>query len=131
MFVAVCQTPIRTKSGSGYHWTEKPLTGSRFMFDVEATSDAIVALSSKEKKPDDMYKIFIGGKKNTESTIHRIKSGILTEAETFNFVSPTEFKMFWITWSLDGTIAVGRENETQPFLEYKDPNPLPIMYMLD
>ncbi|KAI8507654.1 hypothetical protein Bbelb_150340, partial [Branchiostoma belcheri] len=84
-FDCACPPPFNGKNcsvGSGYHWTEKPLTGSPFMFDVEAT----------------------------------------------NFVSPTEFKMFWITWSLDGTIAVGRENETQPFLEYKDPNPLPIIY---
>ncbi|XP_019635867.1 PREDICTED: uncharacterized protein LOC109478643, partial [Branchiostoma belcheri] len=125
----VCQTPIRTKSRSGYHWTEKPLTGSRFMFDVKATSDVIVALSYKKKKLDDMYEILIGGMKNTKSAICRSKSDILfTTAETFNFVSPTEFRMFWITWSSDGTIAVGRENETQPFLEYKDPNPLPIIY---
>ncbi|XP_078694760.1 uncharacterized protein LOC144923800 [Branchiostoma floridae x Branchiostoma belcheri] len=125
----VCQTPIRTKSGSGYHWTEKPLTGSRFMFEVEATSDAIVALSSKKQELDDMYEIRIGGMGNTKSAIRRSKSGtILKMVETFNFVSRTEFRMFWITWSSGGTIAVGRGNETHPFLEYKDPNPLPIIF---
>ncbi|KAI8498837.1 hypothetical protein Bbelb_232900 [Branchiostoma belcheri] len=124
-----CDTLRKIWPRSGYHWTEKPLTGSRFMFEVEATSDVFVALSSKKQNLDDMYEILIGGMGNTKSGIRRSKSGItLTTAETFNFVCRTEYRMFWITWSSDGTIAVGRGNETQPFLQYKDPNPLPIIF---
>ncbi|KAI8478075.1 hypothetical protein Bbelb_441960, partial [Branchiostoma belcheri] len=36
---------------------------------------------------------------------------------------------FWISWAPDGTLAVGREGEGSPFMQWQDPDPLPFQYL--
>eukprot|EP00058_Branchiostoma_floridae_P006900 XP_002592388.1 hypothetical protein BRAFLDRAFT_67253 [Branchiostoma floridae] len=96
---------------------------------VKATNDVCVALSSQRHDLAHMYEIVIGGWDNTESAIRRRKQGYLhASALTPEINSNTEYRKFWITWSSDGTIAVGRGGETQPFVQWTDPDPLPITY---
>ncbi|CAH1240852.1 EDIL3 [Branchiostoma lanceolatum] len=123
----VCHTPMRTDSNGRYRWDLPRLTGSRFMFEVEAKSDVRVALSSKKEVAT--YQVIIGGSDNTESVIRRSRQdNNHVTVSTPGIVSPTEYRTFWITWSSDGTIAVGRSGEGQPFMEWRDPDPLPIVY---
>ncbi|XP_066295702.1 uncharacterized protein [Branchiostoma lanceolatum] len=99
----VCDTPS-TDTEYRYRWDLPRLTGSRFTFDVQASNDVNVVLSSQNKDVDNMYQVLIG------------------------INSETEYRTFWITWLSDGTIAVGRGGEPQPFMQWTDPEPLPIAY---
>ncbi|XP_078602190.1 uncharacterized protein LOC144876595 isoform X2 [Branchiostoma floridae x Branchiostoma japonicum] len=124
----VCETP-RTDTRYRYHWRLPRLTGDRFTFDVRAKSDVHVALSSQNQDLDDMYEIVIGGWSNTQSVIRRSKQGNnLVTAFTFGINSERVYRKFWITWSSNGTIAVGKVGDTQPFMQWTDPDPLPITY---
>ncbi|XP_078696106.1 putative carboxypeptidase X1 [Branchiostoma floridae x Branchiostoma belcheri] len=123
-----CET-AHTGSQYRYRWKQHRLAGSRFTFEVQANSDAHVALSSQRQKLADMYEIVIGAWDNTWSVIRRSMQGYdYAKTRTPGINSPREYRTFWITWSADGTIAVGRGGETQPFMQWRDPDPLPIAY---
>ncbi|XP_035689585.1 uncharacterized protein LOC118424886 [Branchiostoma floridae] len=125
---AACDT-FSTDTQYRYRWNLPRLTGDRFEFEVKATNDVHVALSSQRHDLANMYEIVIGGWGNTHSVIRRSKQGTHhATASTPDINSPTEYRKFWITWSSDGTIAVGRGGETEPFMQWKDPDPLPIIY---
>ena len=75
-----------------------------------------------------MYEVVIGGWSNTKSVIRRAKqSQQKVEASTPSIVSPTEFRGFWITYN-NGVIKVGKEGQ-EAFMEWIDPNPLPVNNM--
>ncbi|XP_035695721.1 uncharacterized protein LOC118429347 [Branchiostoma floridae] len=112
-----------------YRWDLPRLTGHRFTFEVKATNDVHVALSSQNQDLANMYEIVIGGWSNRKSAIRRRKQGTNRGTTwTSGINSKTEYRKFWITWSPDGTIAVGRGGETQSFMQWTDPDPLPINY---
>ncbi|XP_035683940.1 uncharacterized protein LOC118420950 [Branchiostoma floridae] len=123
-----CET-LSTDTQYRYRWNLPRLTGDRFEFEVQATNDVHVALSSQRHDLANMYEIVIGGWGNTQSVIRRSKQGRNhARASTSGINSNTQYRTFWITWSPDGTIAVGRGGETQPFMQWTDPNPLPITF---
>ncbi|KAI8513804.1 hypothetical protein Bbelb_081280 [Branchiostoma belcheri] len=123
-----CET-ARTDTMYRYRWEQRRLAGSRFTFAVQADNDAHVALSAQRPDLDDMYEIVIGGWANLWSVIRRSKQGKhCASALTLGINSPTKYRTFWITWSSDGTIAVGKGGKTQPFMQWRDPDPLPIAY---
>ncbi|XP_078573406.1 uncharacterized protein LOC144860153 [Branchiostoma floridae x Branchiostoma japonicum] len=129
--VTVCEhSEARTTENQyEYHWDLPRLTASRFTFEVQANHDVHVALSSQNQDLDDMYEIVIGGWGNSKSMIRRSKQGHdHAKVSTVEINSQTEYRAFWITWSSDGTIAVGRGGESQPFMQWKDPDPLSIAY---
>ncbi|XP_035689653.1 uncharacterized protein LOC118424952 [Branchiostoma floridae] len=113
-----------------YRWDLPRLTRGFFTFEVQTNNDVHVALSSMNQDLDDMYEIVIGGWSNTQSVIRRGKQGSnLVTASTPGINSREEYRKFRITWSSDGTIAVERRGETQwTFMQWTDPNPLPINY---
>ncbi|KAI8483461.1 hypothetical protein Bbelb_387930 [Branchiostoma belcheri] len=114
-FRYICKTSCetaRTDTVYRYRWEQRRLAGSRFTFAVQADNDAHVALSAQRRDLDDMYEIVIGGWANTWSVIRRSKQG----------------KHHASALTLDGTIAVGKGGKTQPFMKWRDPNPLPIAY---
>ncbi|KAI8484227.1 hypothetical protein Bbelb_380120 [Branchiostoma belcheri] len=112
-----------------YRWELRRLAGSRFTFKVQADHNVHVALSAQGRDLDDMYEIVIGGWGNAWSVIRRSKQGYnYANVWTPGINYPTEYRTFWITWSSDGTIAVGKGGETQPFMQWTDPDPLPIAY---
>ncbi|KAI8513830.1 hypothetical protein Bbelb_081540 [Branchiostoma belcheri] len=123
-----CET-ARTDTVYRYRWEQRRLAGSRFTFAVQADNDAHVALSAQRRDLDDMYEIVIGGWANLWSVIRRSKQGDHhASALTLGINSPKQYRTFWITWSSDGTIAVGKGGKTQPFMQWRDPDPLPIAY---
>ncbi|XP_078617273.1 C3 and PZP-like alpha-2-macroglobulin domain-containing protein 8 [Branchiostoma floridae x Branchiostoma japonicum] len=112
-----------------YRWGLPRLTGPPFMFEVKAERDVHVGLSSQDRDLDAMYEIVIGGWDNMRSVIRRSKQGLEhADVQIPDLLSKNEYRAFWITWSSDGTIAVGRGGETLPFMQWRDPNPLPINY---
>ncbi|XP_019631561.1 PREDICTED: fibrillin-1-like [Branchiostoma belcheri] len=123
-----CET-ASTDTVKRYRWELRRLAGSRFTFEVQADHSVHVALSAQRQNLGDMYEIVIGGWSNGQSVIRRSMRGHSHAVEsTPGINSPTEYRTFWITWSSDGTIAVGRGGETQPFMQWRDPDPLPIAY---
>ncbi|XP_035694593.1 uncharacterized protein LOC118428599 [Branchiostoma floridae] len=122
----VCTTS--TDAEYRYRWDLPPVTGSRFEFEVQASGDVNVALSAQNQDLSDMYEVVIGGWSNRKSVIRRSKLGaVQAEAQTPGINSPNQYRRFWITWA-DGTIAVGRGNEIDPFIQWVDPDPLNISY---
>eukprot|EP00058_Branchiostoma_floridae_P028301 XP_002613792.1 hypothetical protein BRAFLDRAFT_85333 [Branchiostoma floridae] len=113
-----------------YRWGLPRLTRPPFMFEVKAERDVHVALSSRQDQDlDEIYEIVIGGWDNMRSVIRRSRQGYNhVDVQTPNIVSKTEYRTFWIMWSSDGTIAVGRGDENLPFMLWRDPDPLPINY---
>ncbi|XP_066266631.1 uncharacterized protein [Branchiostoma lanceolatum] len=113
-----------------YRWNLAAIRDSSpFIFGVQANNDVHVALSSQNYDLDGMYEIVIGGWNNTKSAIRRSKGGT---DRAFNatpgILSSTESRGFWIAWTVDGSISVGRQEETRPFLQWTDPDPLEVAY---
>ncbi|XP_066300036.1 MAM and LDL-receptor class A domain-containing protein 1-like [Branchiostoma lanceolatum] len=123
----VCDTKS-TDDQFRYRWDLPPVTGSRFEFEVQASSDVHVALSAQNQNLNNMYEVVIGGWGNTQSVIRTPTAGHQVTAQTQGINSPTQYQGFWISWASDGTIAVGRANEVSSFMQWVDPNPLPISY---
>ncbi|KAI8512312.1 hypothetical protein Bbelb_089510 [Branchiostoma belcheri] len=112
-----------------YRWDSLRLTGPRFTFQVSARNDAFIGLSPANRDVTDMYEILIGGWANTRSAIRRRKLGPnLAFVSTPGIDSPTEFRTFWINCAPDGTISVGKGGVAQPFMSWRDPNPLRVSY---
>ncbi|XP_078691944.1 uncharacterized protein LOC144922175 [Branchiostoma floridae x Branchiostoma belcheri] len=40
-----------------------------------------------------------------------------------------EYRGFWLSWAGNGTVAVGREGETDPVLQWRDPDPVPVQHV--
>ncbi|CAH1253798.1 PKD2L1 [Branchiostoma lanceolatum] len=98
-------------------------------FRVRASKGVLIALSSEGYDLVDMYRIIIGGWDNTKSVIRRTPGGASqTTAFTSGILSADGLRGFWVSWAADGTIAVGREGEGSPFMQWQDPYPLPIDY---
>ncbi|XP_078695320.1 uncharacterized protein LOC144924223 isoform X2 [Branchiostoma floridae x Branchiostoma belcheri] len=113
-----------------YRWNLTAIdSSSLFTFEVQANNDAHVALSSQNQDLDDMYEIVIGGWDNTRSAIRRSKQGAnRAVSSTPGVLSSTESRGFWISWTVTGSISVGRQGEAHPFLEWTDPQPLHVAY---
>ncbi|KAI8510809.1 hypothetical protein Bbelb_117250 [Branchiostoma belcheri] len=108
----ICQvTPIHpgcsqkaTDTTYRYRWDLPQLTGTRFTFQVSAYKAAFIGLSPENHDVTDMYEIVIG------------------------IISPTEYRTFWINLAPDGTVSVGKGGVSQPFMSWRDPNPLRVSY---
>ncbi|KAI8493475.1 hypothetical protein Bbelb_288720 [Branchiostoma belcheri] len=118
-----------TDTAYRYRWDVPQLTGTRFTFQASARNDVHVGLSSVHHDVSDMYEIVIGGWRNTRSAIRRRKQGPnLAFVSTPGINSPTELRTFWINCAPDGTISVGKGDDAQPFMSWRDPNPLRVSY---
>ncbi|XP_029165549.1 uncharacterized protein LOC114936495 isoform X3 [Nylanderia fulva] len=105
-----------------------PVTAGQIQFRVKAPNDAHIALTTGPQEGDPMYEVFIGGWSNSKSVVrkNRTKPEVM-EAETPDILSADEFRGFWIRWN-DGTLTVGKEGDSAPFLSYSDPEPFGIGY---
>ncbi|XP_077978612.1 uncharacterized protein LOC144434040 isoform X2 [Glandiceps talaboti] len=109
-----------------YLASSSPIT--RVNFKVKATNDAHIALSAGPQDMSNLYEIVIGGWRNTQSVIRRSKQGDhKAVASTPDILSPNEFEEFWISYN-NGVIKVGKEGQ-EAFMEWTDPNPLPVNNM--
>ncbi|KAI8519677.1 hypothetical protein Bbelb_029340 [Branchiostoma belcheri] len=112
-----------------YRWDLPQLTGTRFTFQVSANNDAFIGLSPENHDVTNMYEIVIGGWSNTKSAIRRRKQGESRAlVSTPGIISPTEYRTFWINLAPDGTISVGKGGVSQPFMSWRDPNPIRVSY---
>ncbi|CAH1268732.1 CSMD1 [Branchiostoma lanceolatum] len=122
---------VRTtvSSEKTYQWDIARVGSSPLTFRVMASNDVHIALSSVRADQPDMYEIVIGGWSNSESAIRRAPGGAEeTRVSTAGFLSAGESRGFWISWAEDGTVAAGRDGEGSPFMQWQDPDPLPVLY---
>ncbi|KAL6957284.1 hypothetical protein U1Q18_052037 [Sarracenia purpurea var. burkii] len=114
---------------------EKPNTTSDVLasitFNVKATSDAHILLSSKPNPliNEPGYEIVLGSAGNAASEIRRgQKAENKTKVATANVISGDEWRGFWIRVKSDGIIMVGKEGDDWPIMFWQDPKPLPVKY---
>ncbi|XP_078684912.1 uncharacterized protein LOC144918226 isoform X1 [Branchiostoma floridae x Branchiostoma belcheri] len=133
----ICQvTPIHpgcsqkaTDTTYMYRWDLPQLTGTRFTFQVSAYKAAFIGLSPENHDVTDMYEIVIGLWSNTKSAIRRGKRGENHAlVSTPGIISATEYRTFWINLAPDGTVSVGKGGDAQPFMSWRDPNPIRVYY---
>lgn len=75
------------------------------------------------------YEIVIGGGKNTFTQIRMLKKGAKATETIPDLLSEHDFRGFWISINhTENMIAVGKENEKDPFLFWKNPQIIPIRY---
>ncbi|XP_019613501.1 PREDICTED: thyroid peroxidase-like [Branchiostoma belcheri] len=112
-----------------YRWDLPQLTGTRFTFQVSAYKAAHIGLSPENHDVTNMYEIVIGGWSNTKSAIRLGKQGETRAlVSTPGIISATEYRTFWINLAPDGTISVGKGGVSQPFMSWRDPNPIRVSY---
>ncbi|XP_071940974.1 macrophage mannose receptor 1-like [Antedon mediterranea] len=112
-----------------YRYHDSPLYESRVDFDVKASNDVHIGLSSSPADASEMYEVVIGGWGNQNSAIRRcIQCSNEVYVSTPNILNQNEFRGFWITWDDNGKISVGKAGQAS-FMEWTDPNPLRIAYV--
>ncbi|XP_055389462.1 uncharacterized protein LOC129618629 [Condylostylus longicornis] len=94
------------------------LKKNRLDFSVKAISDAHISLSNAAQLMVPKIIIIIGGWSNSASTI-RINDIDVIKNNTPGILDKDEFRGFWIKWSQDRNILVGKRNEDIPFLVYR------------
>ncbi|KAI8513766.1 hypothetical protein Bbelb_080900 [Branchiostoma belcheri] len=112
-----------------YRWDLQGIAASPLTFEARASNDVRIGLSAEDQDLDYMYEIVIGGDGNTRSFIRRDVGDRLVEVSTPGILSGTESRGFWIAWSGDGTVSVGKEGRLTPFMQWTDPHPLPVNYV--
>lgn len=74
--------------------------------------------------------MFLGGWKNTKSVIRKNRNKPdVVEVDTPGILNAGEFRGFWIRWTHDGIITVGREDEAAAFMSWEDPDRVPFQYV--
>ncbi|XP_011136164.1 uncharacterized protein LOC105181234 isoform X2 [Harpegnathos saltator] len=117
---------LNTEDKLEYHFY--PVTAGQIQFRVKAANDAHVALTTGPQEGEPMYEVFIGGWSNSKSVVRKNRAKPeVAEVETPGILSGDEYRGFWIRWD-SGTLTVGKEGETGPFLTYADPEPFGIGY---
>lgn len=105
-----------------------PVTSGALHFKVRAANDAHIALTPGPAEGEPMYEIFIGGWGNSKTAIRRDRQKPdKALAETPDILTDAEYRGFWLRWA-GGSVALGKEGETAPFVSWDDPEPFGIGY---
>ncbi|XP_072182070.1 C3 and PZP-like alpha-2-macroglobulin domain-containing protein 8 [Diadema setosum] len=108
-------------------------------FEVSANQDAQIALSRENTSLADMYRIVLGGSTNTMAIVqrdcateHSIAGGCRTvstshDSDTVLSLIPT-YDRFWLTFG-EGRFRIGRHGNQVSFIDWTDPNPLPVNHI--
>ncbi|KAJ8039556.1 C3 and PZP-like alpha-2-macroglobulin domain-containing protein 8 [Holothuria leucospilota] len=126
-----CPVPLEYNTDTTYYYRylEIPLVTNLFEFEAKANNDVHIALSPSQSSSD-LYEIVIGGWRNTQSVIRRCKQcENQVTVSTIHYLSANEYRRFWITFDSNGAVAVGRNDESTPFMEWTDPAPLDVQYL--
>ena len=78
-----------------------------------------------------MYEIILGGSANRKSSIRRCKGGCEKarfNTKQFGVLAGEEMRSFRVTIN-EGHITVGRVGDDSPFLQWNDPEPIPVEYL--
>lgn len=104
----------------------KPVTSGGLTFKVRAANDAHIALTAAPSDSEPIVELFIGGWGNAKTVIRKNKQKPeKAEADTPGILNDSEFRGFWLRWS-GGHIALGKEGEAAPFIQWEDPEPFGI-----
>ncbi|KAJ8049147.1 C3 and PZP-like alpha-2-macroglobulin domain-containing protein 8 [Holothuria leucospilota] len=131
---APCSFPLQVNTNAVYFYQflEIPMhikLSSRIVFEVKSSKDVHIALAPTTNSTT-LYEIVIGAGSNTFSTIRRCKlCADLVYRGTAFYLNSDEYRRFWITFGNNGSITVGKDEASSPFLEWTDPNPLEINYL--
>ncbi|KAI8498801.1 hypothetical protein Bbelb_232540, partial [Branchiostoma belcheri] len=111
-----------------YRWDLPAISASPLRFEVKTGGTVHIALSRTNGYRLDMYEVVL----DDTSEIRRNQDSKIA-VPTPNILYSHVYKRFWISWMhLDEgnvSIAVGRGDETEPFMQWTDPSsPLPILY---
>ncbi|XP_025829408.1 C3 and PZP-like alpha-2-macroglobulin domain-containing protein 8 [Agrilus planipennis] len=121
--------PIEVETPDELKYNFLPNISGQFQFRVRAANDAHIALTTEAAETDPMYEVFIGGWGNSKSIIRKNRSKPdVAEVPTPGILNAGEFRGFWVRWR-NGTISVGNEGESQPFLSWTDSENIPISYV--
>ncbi|XP_065203129.1 uncharacterized protein LOC135833320 [Planococcus citri] len=125
---------LATTKGYGYRMffpiSKQENDGLKLKFNVKAHSDGHILLSPEQYPKDEspVYEIVLGAGENTYSVIRRKKrceNKVITNCKQF-LVSPDEWREFWI--EMKGNKIQVRRKDSGAFMEWEDPEPLPIKY---
>ncbi|XP_045114687.1 uncharacterized protein LOC123506555 isoform X3 [Portunus trituberculatus] len=105
----------------------EPVYGDSITFSVACSNDAHLALTSGAEETSPMYEIFIGGWENQHSAIRLNKGDDMAKVETPDVVCCEEERKFYVSFR-NGQIKVGYM-DTDPFLEWTDPEPWKITHV--
>ncbi|CAH0549377.1 unnamed protein product [Brassicogethes aeneus] len=100
---------------------------NNFSFEIQAKNDVHVGLFTVPEPIPPWYEIVIGSLNNTQSLIRKDKVGFGSEVVTSNTSGVLDLKKwnkFWVRFSKN-TIALGMQQEIDPFISWRDCNGLP------
>nr|QAV53822.1 farnesoic acid O-methyltransferase [Gammarus pulex] len=105
----------------------EPLYGDTFTFTVTCDHDAHLGFTMGPEHTPLMYEVFIGGWSNQNSAIRKNKETTVIKVPT-----PDECcgaaKTYWVNLR-GGHVRVGRQGETDPFMEWQDPEPFKVTHV--
>ncbi|XP_012258706.2 uncharacterized protein LOC105687542 isoform X2 [Athalia rosae] len=122
------RSPLKTGDQLKYNYY--PVRNGNVMIEVNAVSNAHIALTQGKNETTPMYEVLLGGWNNMASVIrYDRKQPDKVRVDTPNLLSANERKRFSISW-FAGHIVVRVGNENGPVLmEWHDPNPIGISYI--
>uniref|UniRef100_A0A6A7FN23 Farnesoic acid O-methyl transferase n=1 Tax=Hirondellea gigas TaxID=1518452 RepID=A0A6A7FN23_9CRUS len=103
------------------------LYGDTFTFTVATDHDAHVALTMGAEETPLMYEVFIGAWNNQHCGIRKSKETTVVKVDTPDECCGAE-KTYWINIR-GGDVRVGRLGETEPFMEWADPEAFKITHV--
>ncbi|XP_078576718.1 uncharacterized protein LOC144862241 [Branchiostoma floridae x Branchiostoma japonicum] len=113
-----------------YQWDLQPVTFPYIVMAARTDGPVYLALSTEVNNVEQAYEIIIRGQSSDGSVIRRSVQGPdMVSADTRGILSPGAYRAFWIYWWPSGTIAVRLQGEILPFLQWTDPDPLPVRYI--
>ncbi|XP_066257440.1 acetylcholine receptor subunit beta-type lev-1-like [Euwallacea similis] len=127
-----------SRSGSTYkefypiHTQENGTFFLDFHFAVLATSDAHILLAESDNvsKNDSAYEVVIGAGGNTFCDIRRMqKSEVKQSVRIKGLLSALDPHFFWLHITKSGVLEVGREGDNASFIDWMDPEPLPVKFI--
>ncbi|XP_038069219.1 uncharacterized protein LOC119738404 [Patiria miniata] len=111
-----------------YQYHPVALATHRITVHIEATNDAYLAFSAEPRDLPNMYEIVLGGWQNKYSVLRRCKQcRVLAWATTNDILPNKNAQSFWVRFD-EGVVAVGLTGFPS-FLQYHDPDPLPVRYV--
>ena len=122
--------PVELKTQDTLEYQYHPVPSRTLRFKVKAANDAHVIFceAANPSETDPVVEVFLGGWSNQKSAIRRDRTRPdKANVDTPDLLSNDELRGFWINY-LGGVVAVGRENEIEPFLTWTDPAPINIGY---